>query len=76
MTIRRLITLTLMLLILPSCAEPKPIEDAASSLSDAHEKAQGDSTSECVKACTDERRAEAMGWDAIVRECEASCAGK
>ena len=76
MSASRLFTLAFVLCLASGCAEPKPVDEGGSPTSDAHERAQEDSTSECVKACTDERRAEAIGWEAIVASCEASCGGR
>ena len=56
------------------CAEPKPVDAMSTPQADTTKEGPDSAEDPCVKACTDERRAEAMDWSAIVSECEASCA--
>ena len=50
----------------PTPAKVAPAEPAATP--------KAPEPSACVQTCTDSRRTEAMGWDAIVAQCEAQCA--
>ena len=63
-------------LLMSACASTKqPTEPARVSPAPAEAASKAASPTPCVQACTDRRRMEAMGWDAIVAECEAECDG-
>ena len=72
-------------LLLMGCASTKAPPDSVQVVPEASTPAASEASSpaakparampsECVQACTDGRRMEAMGWEVIVAECEASCA--
>ena len=69
------VALSLAALALCACASTKttPPEPARVSPA-AGERADEQTVSPCVQACTDGRRTEAIDWAVIVAECEASCA--
>ena len=63
-------------LLVSACASTKqPTEPTRVSPATTQPASKAESPTPCVQACTDRRRVEAMGWDAIVAECKAECAG-
>ena len=58
----------------PAQVAPQAAVPAENKVAPQVDKPARSMPSECVQACTDGRRMEAMGWEVIVAECEASCA--
>ncbi len=69
----RALAITALLLVACAAQKPptKPAKVAPAAITPTHDEV---TPTTCVQACTERRRMEAMGWEAIVAGCERECA--